>query len=66
MRCIARAPCPTSVEFLTWVHKSFYDEMPDEFRVIEHPDGTQEPIVPGQVSARTKIEKSRSRPHITG
>ena len=42
-------PRPTSVEFLTWVHKSFYDEMPDEFRVIEHPDGTQEPIVPGRM-----------------
>lgn len=25
------------------------DEMPDEFRVIEHPDGTQEPIVPGRM-----------------
>ena len=42
-------PRPTSVEFLTWVHKSFYDEMPEEFRVIEHPDGTQEPIVPGRM-----------------
>ena len=29
-------PRPTSVEFLTWVHKAFYDEMPDRFRVIEH------------------------------
>ncbi len=42
-------PRPTSVEFLTWVHKAFYDEMPDEFRVIEHPDGTQEPIIPGHM-----------------
>ena len=42
-------PRPTSIEFLTWVHESFYDEMPDEFRVIEHPDGTQEPIVPGRM-----------------
>ena len=23
-------PRPTSVAFLTWVHKAFYDEMPDE------------------------------------
>ena len=42
-------PTPTSVEFLTWVHRAFYDEMPDEFRVIDHPDGTQEPIVPGRM-----------------
>lgn len=42
-------PAPTSVAFLTWVHRAFYDEMPDEFRMIEHPDGTQEPIVPGRM-----------------
>ncbi|KEJ94693.1 Fic family protein [Pseudosulfitobacter pseudonitzschiae] len=42
-------PAPTSVEFLTWVHRAFYDEMPDEFRVVDHPDGTQEPIVPGRM-----------------
>lgn len=42
-------PHPTSVEFLTWVHKGFNEEMPDEFRIIEHPDGTNEPIVPGHV-----------------
>ena len=42
-------PRPTSVDFLTWVHKAFYDEMPEEFRVIVHPDGSQEPIVPGRM-----------------
>jgi Fic family protein len=42
-------PRPTSVAFLTWVHKTFYDEMPDEFRRIEHPDGTTEPIIPGRM-----------------
>jgi len=31
------------------VHKAFYGEMPEEFRVIEHPDGTQEPIIPGRM-----------------
>ena len=40
---------PTSVEFLTWVHKSFYDEMPDEFRIIEHSDDPQETIIPGRM-----------------
>jgi len=42
-------PRSTSVAFLTWVHKSFYDEMPDEFRCIEHPDGNMEPIIPGRM-----------------
>ena len=42
-------PVPTSVGFLTWVHRMFYDEMPAEFRVIHHPDGTTSPILPGQL-----------------
>ena len=42
-------PRPTSVEFLTWVHKAFYTEMPVEFRVIERSDGTEELIVPGHM-----------------
>lgn len=42
-------PPPTSTEFLCWVHKLFYDEMPEEFRVVEHPDGTREPIIPGRM-----------------
>ena len=42
-------PRPTSAAFLTWAHKAFYDEMPDEFRRIEHPDGTSEPIIPGRM-----------------
>lgn len=42
-------PRPTSVEFLSWVHKRFYEEMPDEFRVIHHPDGRHEPIIPGHI-----------------
>src|SRR5690606_38146063 len=34
-----RMPSPTSVEFITWVHRMFYDEMPAEFRIIERLDG---------------------------
>ena len=40
---------PTSAAFLTWVHKAFYDEIPEEFRRIEHPDGSTEPIIPGRI-----------------
>lgn len=54
---------PTSVEFLTWVHKAFYDEMPEEFRVVEHPDGTQEPIIPGHMRQDGDTEVSVGRHH---
>lgn len=54
-------PVPTSVEFLTWVHQSFYDEMPEEFRVIEHPNGTSEPIVPGRMRQQGDSEVSVGR-----
>lgn len=57
-------PVPTSVEFLTWVHQAFYDEMPEEFRVIEHPDGTSEPIVPGRMrqSGDSEVSVGRHNP----
>ncbi|MGJ8625040.1 MAG: Fic family protein [Yoonia sp.] len=54
-------PVPTSVEFLTWVHQAFYDEMPEEFRVIEHPNGTSEPIVPGRMRQQGDSEVSVGR-----
>ncbi len=41
-------PSPTSVEFLCWVHRMFYEEMPEEFRFVERPDGTRVDIVPGE------------------
>jgi Fic family protein len=54
-------PRPTSVAFLTWVHKAFYDEMPDEFRRIEHPDGTSEPIIPGRMRQEGNSEVAVGR-----
>lgn len=54
-------PVATSVEFLTWVHQAFYDEMPKEFRVIEHPNGTSEPIVPGRMRQAGDSEVSVRR-----
>ena len=41
-------PSPTSMEFIRWVHRAFYDEMPAEFRYVEKPDGTKVDIVPGE------------------
>lgn len=56
-------PAPTSVEFLTWVHQAFYNEIPKEFRVIEHPDGSQEPIIPGRMRQAGDSEVAVVRHH---
>ena len=40
---------PTSREFLSWVHRAFYENMPEEFRHVEHPDGRREEIIPGHM-----------------
>jgi Fic family protein len=39
---------PVSGHFLQWVHRAFYEEMPEEFRVIKRPDGTRSEITPGR------------------
>lgn len=38
---------PTSVEFIRWLHRTFYKEMPEEFRYLERPDGSKAEIIPG-------------------
>ena len=55
---------PTSTAFLCWVHQQFYEEMPPEFRLIEHPDGRQEEIVPGQMrqTGDPEVSVGRHRP----
>ncbi|UUP18302.1 hypothetical protein NTH_02782 [Nitratireductor thuwali] len=40
-------PSPTTIEFIRWIHRAFYDEMPEEFRYQEKPDGTKVENVPG-------------------
>lgn len=40
-------PSPTSVQFISWVHRRFYEEMPEEFRFVERPDKSKAPIIPG-------------------
>ena len=55
---------PTSTAFLTWVHKAFYEEMPEEFRYVEHPDGSREEIIPGHMRQEgdTEVAVGRHRP----
>jgi len=57
-------PPPTSTEFLTWVHRAFYEEMPEEFRYVEHPHGTRAEIIPGRMrsSSDTEVAVGRHQP----
>ena len=55
---------PTSVDFLRWSHRAFYDEMPEEFRFIKRPDGILAEIVPGEFrqKAADDVEVGRHLP----
>ena len=44
---------PTSIPFIMWIHRSFYEEMPEEFRMARGRDGEVIPILPGQF--RTQV-----------
>jgi len=55
---------PTSINFITTLHEKFYAEMPDEFRFVERPDGTNVEIVPGAFrnSADDDVTVGRHQP----
>lgn len=55
---------PTSAAFLAWVHQAFYQEMPEEFRYVEYPDGRREEIIPGRMRQEgdTEVAVGRHRP----
>jgi Fic family protein len=61
-------PSPTSVEFLAWVHRLFYDAMPTEFRFTERPDGSKVEIVPGEFrkTANDDVVVGRHQPPSSG
>ena len=64
MHRAGKLPPPTSIEFLTWVHRAFYEEMPEELRFVEHPNGMCEKIVPGHMREEgdTEVEIGRHHP----
>jgi Fic family protein len=41
-------PSPTSIDFVQWLHRAFYDEMPEQFRFVDKPDGSKAEIEPGE------------------
>jgi Fic family protein len=49
-----KLPAPASTKFISWVHKCFYDEMPEQFRFVERKDGTRIQIVPGKFRSDPK------------
>ena len=40
-----------AAEFLCWIHKEFYNRLPDEFRVVTTKSGKKDRVEPGQLRA---------------
>jgi Fic family protein len=61
-------PIPTSIDFIRWVHRAFYNEMPEEFRFIDKPGGMKAEIVPGEfrLSADHDVVVGRHQPPSPG
>jgi Fic family protein len=61
-------PTPTSIDFIRWVHRAFYNEMPEEFRFIDKPGGMKAEIVPGEfrLSADHDVVVGRHQPPSPG
>ncbi|MBD9450265.1 Fic family protein [Rhizobium sp. RHZ02] len=54
-------PPPTSSEFIVWVHRRFYEEMPEEFRFVEGREGPKVEIVPGAFRSKSADDVSVGR-----
>ncbi len=51
----------TSKDFLCWVHKEFYERMPEEYLYVRREDGTTEKVFPGEIRD-TEVEVGRHLP----
>jgi Fic family protein len=51
----------TSKSFLCWIHKEFYERMPEEYRVVQRADGKTEKVVPGKIR-EIEVEVGRHVP----
>lgn len=61
MNRLGRLPMPTSGDFVSWVHRRFYEEMPAEFRFVERADGQKIEIVPGVFRSQAADDVSVGR-----
>src|SRR3546814_11438008 len=61
---MGKLPSPTSIPFISTVHRAFYEQMPAELRFLERPDGTKAEIVPGAFRAAPEedVTVGRHRP----
>jgi Fic family protein len=50
-----------SADFLCWIHKEFYDRLPEEFRIVKAHNGEKVRIHPGQLRER-EVEVGRHLP----
>jgi Fic family protein len=51
----------TSKSFLCWIHKEFYERMPEEFLVVQRADGRTEKVIPGKIR-ELEVEIGRHLP----
>jgi Fic family protein len=61
--CIEDAPeiVITSKSFLCWIHKEFYERMPEEYLVVQRADGITEKVIPGE-TRELEVEVGRHLP----
>ena len=51
----------TSKNFLCWIHKEFYERMPEEYLVVQRADGKTEKVIPGE-TRESEVEVGRHLP----
>ena len=51
----------TSKSFLCWIHKEFYERMPEEYLVVQRADGKTEKVIPGK-TRESEVEVGRHLP----
>jgi len=51
----------TSKSFLCWIHKEFYERMPEEYLVVQRADGKTEEVIPGE-TRELEVEVGRHLP----
>ena len=51
----------TSESFLCWIHKEFYERMPEEYLFVQHADGKTAKVIPGK-TREIEVEVGRHLP----
>ena len=51
----------TSKDFLCWIHKEFYERMPEEYLIVQRTNGKTEKVIPGK-TRELEVEVGRHLP----